>query len=115
MDEFVAMLAEDAIQSMPPWEEWFVGRAVLRSIYANESGWGGPPRPGRFRVSPVRLNGQQAFAEYTRQESGVPYNAFCLTVMTATADGSKIAELTSFIQPELFEAFGLPMTLPADP
>jgi RNA polymerase sigma-70 factor, ECF subfamily len=114
IDAFVAILTEDAIQSMPPWEEWFVGREALRSVYSMEDQWGGPPAPGRFRVLPTHFNGQLAFAEYTRQEPDVPYRAFCLTVMTLTPDGSQISELTSFLRPDLFAKWGFPLTIKED-
>jgi RNA polymerase sigma-70 factor (ECF subfamily) len=112
IDGFVAMLAEDAIQSMPPWEEWFFGRDALRKIYLQESQWGGPPASGRFRVLRTHLNGQLAFAEYTRQEPVGPYKPFCLSVVTLTPDGTLISEVTSFLRPELFAEWGYPLTLP---
>jgi RNA polymerase sigma-70 factor, ECF subfamily len=111
MDGIVAMLAEDAIQSMPPWDEWFAGRESLRSIYAMEDQWGGPPGPGRWRVLSTRFNGQLAFIEYTRQRPEASYQAFCLTVVTLTPDGSQISELTSFLRQDLFEKFRLPATI----
>jgi RNA polymerase sigma-70 factor, ECF subfamily len=111
IDGIVAMLTEDAIQSMPPWDEWFAGRESLRNIYAMEDAWGGPPGHGRWRVLPTHFNGQLAFAEYTRQEPDVPYGAFCLTVVRLTPDGSQISELTSFLRPDLFVKFGFPATV----
>jgi ketosteroid isomerase-like protein len=55
IDRIVAMLTEDAIQSMAPWEEWFAGRESLRNMYTMEDQWGGPPGPGRWRVLPTRF------------------------------------------------------------
>ena len=111
IDGIVAMLTEDAIQSMPPWDEWFAGRESLRNVYAMEEQWGGPPGPGRWRVLPTHFNGQLAFAEYTRQRPGVPYKAFCLTVVTLTPGAARISELTSFLRQDLFAKFGLPATI----
>jgi RNA polymerase sigma-70 factor, ECF subfamily len=111
IDGIVAMLTEDAIQSMPPWDEWFSGRESLRNIYAMEEAWGGPPGPGRWRVLPTRFNGQLAFAEYARQRPEVPYRAFCLTVVTLAPGASQISELTSFLRQDLFAKFGLPASI----
>jgi RNA polymerase sigma-70 factor (ECF subfamily) len=111
IEAIVAMLTEDAIQSMPPWDEWFAGRESLRNIFAMEEQWGGPPGPGRWRVLPSHFNGQLAFAEYTRQRPEVPYRAFCLTVVTLAPGASQISELTSFLRQDLFAKFGLPASL----
>jgi RNA polymerase sigma-70 factor (ECF subfamily) len=111
IEAVVALLTEDAIQSMPPWAEWFEGRETLRAAYGNEVCWGGPPRPGVFRLLPIALNGEIALAEYQRDGPADRYKPIALTAVAFSRDGSRIRELTSFARPELFEKWGFPGTI----
>lgn len=111
MDAIVSMLADDAVQSMPPWPGWFAGRKALRTLYSGYEIWSGRPGPGVFRIIPVSLNGDLAFAEYCRSRSDGPYEALALTVTSLTFDGSRIAEKVSFLRTDLFTRLGLPSSL----
>jgi RNA polymerase sigma-70 factor (ECF subfamily) len=108
IDGIVAMLTEDATHAMPPWSSWFVGREVLRTLYAGYPIWGGNPGPGFFRILPIALNGALGFAEYCREARDVPYKALALTVATLDRSGDFIVDKVSFVTPDLFEPFGLP-------
>jgi RNA polymerase sigma-70 factor (ECF subfamily) len=97
----VDLLREDAILSMPPLPEWYLGRAAIAAFFrwATAPGSGGP-----FRYVPTRANNALAFGIYTAD--GQP---FILQVLQADADG--IASMTSFMAPHLFSRFDLPPSL----
>lgn len=111
MDLLVSMLAEDAVMSMPPWLGWLDGRAAIAAALAHPQTWGGEPRPGRYRLLPIAMNGQPAALAYMRSDDG-PYVALCLTVLTLDREG-RISELTVFVLPEQVEAWGCPLALDA--
>jgi RNA polymerase sigma-70 factor (ECF subfamily) len=56
---------------------------------------------------PVAANGQPALAAYLRDHDG-GYRAHSICVLTIAA--SRVAWVTSFNDPGLFTAFGLPQT-----
>ena len=106
LDGFVSLLREDAVLSMPPWREWYLGRQAIRGFF----GWawaelGGGP----FRLVPIGANRQPAFAEYAPDPQRPGRAAHAIQVLTLRGDG--IAALTGFRDPRLFGAFGLPATL----
>jgi RNA polymerase sigma-70 factor (ECF subfamily) len=94
------LLRDDAVIEMPPTPTWFAGRErvelFLRSHALRE--------PGRFRMIPTAANGQPALAEYARGDDGV-YRGLGIHVLTIA--GSHIARISAFLDPGLFEAFGL--------
>src|SRR6185503_12682212 len=60
VDAVVAMLAEDAILSMPPVPTWYQGREAVAAFVRER-----PLAEGRrWRVLPVRANAQVAFGKY---------------------------------------------------
>ena len=91
---------------MPPEPTWFAGRDLigrfLRSRVLTE--------PGRFQMIPTAANGQPALAAYLRGHDGV-YEAHSICVLTIAA--SQVTRVTSFNDPGLFAAFGLPDAIPA--
>ncbi len=103
-DAFVSMLAEDAIMSMPPWMFWLKGRDALAAAFRHPATWEGEPGPGRYRLVSTPMNGQPAALAYVRGHDGV-YTAVCLTVLTLGVDG-RISDLTVFVLPEQFRAWG---------
>jgi RNA polymerase sigma-70 factor (ECF subfamily) len=102
VDAVVAMLADEATFSMPPNAEWFRGRAAIRDFLPR-----GPLSIPR-RFVPVAANGQPAFATY-RWEDG-RYVANAIHLITLREDG-EIADMTAFLDPSLFPAFGAPQVL----
>jgi RNA polymerase sigma-70 factor (ECF subfamily) len=97
----VSMLAEDATFSMPPLAEWYRGRAAILEFLPR-----GPLRMRR-RFIPVRANGQLAFGTYRWSETpegGWLRNA----IHVITLRGAEIADVTCFLDPGLFGAWGLP-------
>jgi RNA polymerase sigma-70 factor, ECF subfamily len=108
LDGFVALLKEDATYTMPPWRQWFSGRAAIRSFF--EMAW---QTCGGLRLVPTAANGQPAFAVYELSGEDPRHRAHSLHVLALGGNG--IATLTAFVPPagpRLFEAFGLPLVLP---
>jgi RNA polymerase sigma-70 factor (ECF subfamily) len=108
LDDFVALLREDAVLSMPPWPHWYAGRQALATFF----GWaitsvGHGRRP--FRLLPTAANRQPAGVMYVRDDGG-RFRAHAVHVLTLR-DGV-IAGLTAFRDPRLVSAFGLPDLLP---
>ncbi len=93
VEAVIAMLAEDAAWSMPPMATWYHGHAALRQFLVDgplSGAW-------RWRYVPGRANGQPAIGAYTWREDEGCYRPFALDVLTLSADGLKIAQVTSFI------------------
>jgi RNA polymerase sigma-70 factor (ECF subfamily) len=108
MEALTALIHEDAVQSMPPYDMWLSGRD---DIFA---WWLGPGIGCRgSRVIPtIAANGSPAFGQYKPSDSGIGYDPWALQVLEV-ADG-KVVELTFFLDTEtLFPLFGLPARLDA--
>jgi RNA polymerase sigma-70 factor (ECF subfamily) len=103
---FAALLAEDVVLSMPPVAEWYVGPAATADFFRWATGPGGG---GPFRLVPTRANGAIAFGVYGAGPSGPGSRAFLLSHLLADPNG--ITAITSFMNPGLFPAFNLPLTL----
>ncbi|WP_432482742.1 sigma-70 family RNA polymerase sigma factor [Kineococcus esterisolvens] len=105
MDAFVALLAEDVTQNMPPFEMWLAGP---QDVVAWMVGPGHGCRGSRLRR--VDLNGSPAFAQYKPGPDGssVPF-AFQSLELRA----GRIHRITSFLDTRLFEHFGVPLEAPA--
>ena len=106
MDALTALIREDAIQSMPPYDLWLSGR---EDIFAWWLGPGIGCRGSRLLPAPS-ANGTVAFGQYKPSESGSGYDPWALQVLEL-ADGG-LAELTFFLDTaRLFPLFGLPLQL----
>jgi len=107
IDAVVAMLTEDAVLAMPPFPAWFRGRADVASFLAAR-----PLAPGvRWRLVPIRANGQVAFAHYRWDREQGGFRAHSINVVTLAGD--RIAEIVAFLDASTFPAFGLPASAPA--
>jgi RNA polymerase sigma-70 factor, ECF subfamily len=106
VDALRELLAEDVVFSMPPWALWWQGREAL----ANFSKTAQHACPETRQV-PTRANGQLAVASYGLDSETGRYTASALDVFTF--QGSRIKEITAFVTPEVFPAFGLPPALAA--
>ena len=102
VDAVVAMLAEDALMAMPPMPSWYAGREAVAAFLADR------PLSGRrrWRLAPVRANGQLAFGQYVWDEAKGRFRAHGINVLTLKGD--RVAEITAFLTPPAFERFGLP-------
>jgi RNA polymerase sigma-70 factor, ECF subfamily len=107
MDALTSLLHEDAIQSMPPFEQWLRGRSEIFRF------WLGPGAACRgSRLVPVAANGRPAFGQYRRRSSGNGYEPWALQVLEIS-DG-RIEEFTFFLDTAaFFPLFGLPAQLDA--
>ena len=70
IDGVVALLTDDAWFTMPPATLEFQGRAAIAGFLRDIQGWRGSRR---YRLVPVRANGQPAFGCYLRSASGAAY------------------------------------------
>jgi RNA polymerase sigma-70 factor (ECF subfamily) len=104
VDRLVALLRDDAIVEMPPFDLWLQGPDDIRR-------WLIAVDALRDHVlSPVGANGSPAAAVYLPQVPGGPPVAFAIHVLDVV-DG-RIGAIHSFIDPTLFERFGLPPSTP---
>ena len=101
----VAMLAHDATITMPPRPTWYRGQDAVASFLGAVALADGT----RWRLLPVKANGQLAFGEYRWNETTQRFIAEAVTVLTI-AD-ALIADITAFRRPDLFAHFGLPEQL----
>ena len=102
VEAIAALLAEDAVFSMPPWGEWWQGRERIASFATNED-------CAETRTVPIRANGQIALASYSLDEETGRYVPSAIDVLTL--DGGLITEIIAFVTPEIFPRFGLPPEL----
>lgn len=107
LEALVALLKEDAAFTMPPSPSWYLGTEAIRTFLAHKV-LAGDAR-GRYRFVHTRANGHPAFGWYQRDERGERYQGFAVQVLTL--DGGSIAEVMTFMKPELFAQFGLPLEL----
>jgi RNA polymerase sigma-70 factor, ECF subfamily len=103
IDSLVALLHEDAIQSMPPYAHWLQGADQIAAWF---TGQGAGCRGAR--LVPTAANGCPAFGSYRPGPSG-GWDAFAIQILEVT-DG-RIRGYHHFLYPELFPAFGLPSRL----
>lgn len=104
VDAIVALLADDATWSMPPVPSWYRGHEAITAFLAV-----GPCRY-RWRHLPTVANGQLAVGCYRWEPEPAAYVAYALDVLTLR--GTRIAEVTAFLDAEIFGGFGLPEVFP---
>jgi RNA polymerase sigma-70 factor (ECF subfamily) len=106
MTALLALIHEDAVMTMPPFQLWLRGN---RDITA----WFVEPTPSLCRGSvlvPVQANGVQAFGQYKPDPENGGMQPWGLQVHEVS-DG-KISRLTWFLDtPAMFPLFGLPERL----
>jgi len=104
MEALTALIAEDATQSMPPFDLWLAGRGDILTW------WFGPGNGCRgSRVVPVlSANGAPAFGQYKPKEDGEGFEPWALQVVEV--ENGRIVEFSFFLDVErLFPRFGLPL------
>jgi RNA polymerase sigma-70 factor (ECF subfamily) len=105
VDALAELLREDALLTMPPHPTWYAGRDAI--LAASQKGF--EPEFGRLRSIVAGANMQPAVAHYLQPPAESEYTPLALDVLRI--EGGRVAEITSFVLPELFPAFGLPPTL----
>ena len=106
MDALTSLIAEDATQSMPPFDLWLKGRDDILTW------WFGPGIGCQdSRIIPtVAANGAPAFGQYKPGEDG-GYEPWALQVLEI--EDGKVVEFTFFLDTErVFPLFGLPLEYP---
>jgi RNA polymerase sigma-70 factor, ECF subfamily len=104
-DALAELLREDARLTMPPHPIWYSGREAIR--IASEKGFA--PAFGRLRSVVSGANLQPAVGHYLLEPGGSEYRPLALDVLAL--ERGRVAEITSFVVPRWFGAFGLPGTL----
>jgi RNA polymerase sigma-70 factor (ECF subfamily) len=103
MSQLVSLLREDAVQSMPPYAMWLRGADDITQ-------WMLGPGAGcrGSRLLATFANGSPAFGQYRVDANGghAPWGLQVLEI-----SGGRVAEITNFLDPALFPAFGLPIHL----
>jgi RNA polymerase sigma-70 factor, ECF subfamily len=105
LDALAALLREDARLTMPPHATWFDGREAI--LIASQQGF--EPEFGHVRSVATGANLQPAVAHYLREPGASEHRPLAIDVLRV--EGGLVAEITSFVSPELFGAFGLPPVL----
>jgi RNA polymerase sigma-70 factor (ECF subfamily) len=104
VDAVVALLAEDVTLTMPPRPTWYRGRdAVAGFLRAFPLA-----RDHRSLLVPAAVNAQVAFGHYFWDAEAGGYVAHGLNMLTFR--GEWIADMTTFLEPGMFERFGLSVT-----
>jgi RNA polymerase sigma-70 factor (ECF subfamily) len=110
LSALTSLIAEDARQSMPPFDLWLNGREDILAW------WFGPGigcRGSRL-VPTVGANGRVAFGQYKPSASGSGHDPWSLLVLELGTN--QIEEFTFFLDTEaLFPLFGLPPHLDDHP
>jgi RNA polymerase sigma-70 factor, ECF subfamily len=100
IDALVSLLRDDAILEMPPFELWMQGRDDIRRFLVAVDAC------QEEAVRRVEANGSPAVAVYRPAMPGGRPTAFALHVLDVV-DG-RISVMHVFLDPALFELFGLP-------
>jgi len=103
LDELARLLTEDALLEMPPMLNWYVGRDRYRQFVERVF----RARGRVWRTIPAPANGQPAFAAYAWED-----NQFRLhTLQVLSVSDAGVSRNTVYMDKEVFEIFGLPLTL----
>ncbi|GAB3432553.1 sigma-70 family RNA polymerase sigma factor [Flindersiella endophytica] len=104
----VELLTEDVTWEMPPLPHWYAGRTSVAEFA------GAVPMKlcPSWRHRTISANGQPAVALYVGEHADAEHTAWSINLLTpaphTAGDGWGVARIVSFLDPELFEVFGLP-------
>jgi RNA polymerase sigma-70 factor, ECF subfamily len=104
VDAVRALLAEDAVFSMPPWAGWWRGRETIAG-FAKEA----VEVCAASLAVPTQANGQPAVAYYHLDAETGRYTATAIDVFTI--GGELISEITAFVSSDVFSHFAMPPEL----
>jgi RNA polymerase sigma-70 factor (ECF subfamily) len=108
MDALVALLHDDAVQSMPPYAMWLQGSADITAFMVQP----GPSACRGSKLVPTNANGCPAFGQYKPDPAG-GWKPWAIQVLEISE--GRIADLAFFLDPldpeRLFPSFGLPLHL----
>jgi RNA polymerase sigma-70 factor (ECF subfamily) len=107
-DTLVALVRADVRITMPP-EAPVVGVADASATFRGLFGQDGA---GTWRLVPTTANGRPAAAGYLRRPGGTTFEAIAIDVLHV--EDAALVEISCFLDPTVFSAFGLPTVLPSD-
>ena len=100
MDALVALLRDDVVLSMPPYDLWLQGADDLVGWFVGQGiGCTGS------KVIPIAVNGTAGFGSYRMTRPGL-WEPFAIQVIEVA--GGQIVGHHNFLYPERFADFGLP-------
>jgi RNA polymerase sigma-70 factor, ECF subfamily len=102
-DGLARLLRDDVRASAPPLPLWYQGRDALVASTRRRAA------AGRFRLLATTANRQPAAASYLRADGESAYRPMGIDILRI--EDGLVAEITAFLRPELFAAFGLPPAL----
>jgi RNA polymerase sigma-70 factor (ECF subfamily) len=105
INALVALLRDDAILEMPPFELWMRGPDDIRRWLLAVDAF------GQERFTPVNANGSPAVAVYRPEKPGGQPRPFSIQVLDNIA--GRIGAIHVFLDPALFDLFGLPGVPPS--
>jgi RNA polymerase sigma-70 factor (ECF subfamily) len=107
MEKLKALLAEDAVQCMPPFDMWLRGRDDVLAW------WFGPGKDCKgSRLVPTVANGLPAFGQYRPSGPNGEHEPWALQLLEIQ-DGAVVGFTAYLDTARMFPLFGLPMTPPA--
>jgi RNA polymerase sigma-70 factor (ECF subfamily) len=101
----IALLTEDVTWSMPPLPHWYRGIDAVSDFAVQVP----ITRCPSWRHQVISANGQTAIAFYLGTGPAEPHDAWAIAVLDLRDD--RIAEITSFLDADLFRVFGLATTM----
>jgi RNA polymerase sigma-70 factor, ECF subfamily len=99
-----ALVRADTRFSFPPRAVWYDGLDAFRRASDKHAA------PGEHMLIPAAANLQPAFAVYLRAPGEARYRPLALAVLRV--EEGRVVEVVHWDRPELFDAFGLPMSFP---
>jgi RNA polymerase sigma-70 factor (ECF subfamily) len=100
VDALLAMLAEDARFTMPPFPAWFRGKADIGRFLSERA------FQNRWRARPITASGQLAVALYNRAPGDDRFHLGAVTVVSLQS--GLITALNAFLDPATHRWFDLP-------
>ena len=104
IESLVALLHEDAIQSMPPYAMWLQGADDIGTWML---GVGNGCRGSS--LIPLEVSGMLGFAQYRPSGPDGRHEPWGIHVLRFS--DRRVAEITTFLDTELFALFGLPASV----
>jgi RNA polymerase sigma-70 factor (ECF subfamily) len=111
LPRLLTTLTADARWVMPPLSAWYRGRDAIGRFIATRVFAASARGIARRRI-PTRANGQPALAVYHQASGRLIYKAFALQVLTIDESSWQITDVTTFLDADLFRAFGLAREIP---
>ncbi len=103
----ISLLSDEATFPMPPLPLWVQGKPAIHALISGTILSG--DAQGRWKLVPIRANGQPGFAFYRIDEAARTYHPFALQIVTV--ENGLISDATTFGFPLLFRHFKLPDVL----